>query len=177
ANEWIEKIDAVLSYRSTQKCFIDSAQLAIETIGSHYKNDSTDWIALLKPLQWVHQCHLGIKSGLLDASVAQYLDPSKELRFTTTELNHVKDLINKREGVLNELASFLQLDLTDFSDRCDSLSIHDVESLGSDIQKFYPLTRFNRLGAELDRIGLSKWKQQAFTWTNAPTLFRDCFRY
>ncbi|MCJ0803582.1 DUF3320 domain-containing protein [Vibrio vulnificus] len=177
ANEWIEKIDAVLSYRSTQKCFIDSAQLAIEMIGSHYKNDSTDWMALLKPLQWVHQCHVGIKSGLLDASVAQYLDPSKEVRFTTTELNHVKDLINKREGVLNELASFLQLDLTDFSDRCDSLSIHDVESLSSDIQKFYPLTRFNRLGAELDRIGLSKWKQQAFTWTNAPTLFRDCFRY
>ncbi|ENT7208763.1 hypothetical protein [Vibrio parahaemolyticus] len=65
--------------------------------------------------------------------------------------------------MLSELASLLQLDLTNFTDCCDSLSIDDVELLGKDIQKFYPLTRFNRLGAELDRIGLSKWKQEAFT--------------
>ncbi|TOP46480.1 hypothetical protein CGH14_23940, partial [Vibrio parahaemolyticus] len=38
ASEWIEKIDTVLEYRSTQKRFIDSAQLAIDTIGSHFKN-------------------------------------------------------------------------------------------------------------------------------------------
>ncbi|WP_031792303.1 AAA domain-containing protein, partial [Vibrio parahaemolyticus] len=94
ASEWIEKIDTVLEYRSTQKRFIDSAQLAIDTIGSHFKNESTDWIAILKPLQWVHQCHSGIKSGSLDASAAQYLDPSKEIGFTTTELNHVKELIS-----------------------------------------------------------------------------------
>ncbi|WP_240507712.1 MULTISPECIES: DUF3320 domain-containing protein [unclassified Vibrio] len=176
-NEWIERIDTVLEYRSTQKRFIDSAQLAIDTIGSHFKNESTDWIAILKPLQWVHQCHSGIKSGSLDASAAQYLDPSKEIGFTTTELNHVKELISKRESMLSELASLLQLDLTNFTDCCDSLSIDDVELLGKDIQKFYPLTRFNRLGAELDRIGLSKWKQEAFTWANVPTLFRDCFKY
>ncbi|WP_257971288.1 hypothetical protein, partial [Vibrio parahaemolyticus] len=125
ASEWIEKIDTVLEYRSTQKRFIDSAQLAIDTIGSHFKNVSTDWIAILKPLQWVHQCHSGIKSGSLDASAAQYLDPSKEIGFTTTELNHVKELISKREGMLSELASLLQLDLTNFTDCCDSLSIDD----------------------------------------------------
>jgi very-short-patch-repair endonuclease/DNA polymerase III delta prime subunit len=177
ASEWIENIDAALEYRSTQKCFIDSAQLAIDTIGSHFKNESTDWKAMLKPLQWVQECHAGIKSGALDNSVAQYLDPSKEISFTTAELDQVKILIDKRSNLMNELALLLRLDLTTFVELSDVLPCDDVETIGSDIEKFYPLTRFNRLGAELEAIGLSLWKQQAFSWTNASTLIRDCFKF
>ncbi|PMG64365.1 DUF3320 domain-containing protein [Vibrio lentus] len=177
ASEWIEKIDAVLEYRSTQKSFIESAQLAIDTIGSHFKNESTDWKAILKPLQWVQQCHSGIKSGTLDHSAAQYLDPSKEISFTTTELDKVNALIEKRTNVINELSSLLELDLSSFVERCDALQCEEVETIESDIQKFYPLTRFNRLGSDLDAVGLSDWRQQAFTWTQESTLIQDCFKF
>ena len=177
ASEWIKKIDSVLEYRVIQKSFIESAQLAIDTIGSHFKNESTDWKAILKPLQWVHQCHAGVKSGLFDTSVVHYLDPLKEITFSKSELDQVKELVSKRSDVISELASLLHLDLSTFTKRCDSLLCDDVDSCDVDIQKFYPLTRFNRLGAELDGIGLSEWKQMAFSWADTPTLIRDCFKF
>ncbi len=176
-NDWIEKIDAVLAYRSSQKYFIDSAQLAIDIIGNHFKNEHTDWKGMLKPLQWVQQCYLGIKSGVLDHSAAQYLDPSKEIAFTTAELDKVNALIEKRTKEINELASLLQLELSSFVERCDALQCDEVERIESDIGKFYPLTRFNRLGSDLDAIGLLAWRELAFSWTKESRLIRDCFKY
>ncbi|WP_139685829.1 DUF3320 domain-containing protein [Vibrio tasmaniensis] len=177
ASDWIEKIDTVLKYRSTQKHFVESAQLAIDTIGSHFKSESTDWKAILKPLQWVNQCHVGIKSGSLDSSLAQYLDPSKEIGFSTIELEQVKELISQRNEVMGQLASLLQLDLANFIVRCDSLPCDGVELFDTDLQKFYPLTRFNRLASELDSVGLCDWRKKAFVWSDTPTLIRDCFKF
>ncbi|SMY31658.1 ATP-dependent RecD-like DNA helicase [Photobacterium malacitanum] len=177
ASEWIKKIDKVLEYRGIQKNFIDSAQLAIDMIGSHFKNESTDWKAILKPLQWVNKCHAGVKSGSLDTSVVHYLDPSKEITFSKVALDQVKELVSKRYDMLSECASLLQLDLANFTERCDALSCDDVDVYSVDILKFYPLTRFNRLEGELDKIGLSEWHQRAFSWDDVPTLIRDCFKF
>ncbi len=118
ASEWIKNIDTLLDYRIAQKSFIESAQLTIEAIGSHFKNESTDWKSILKPLQWVHQCHSGVKSGSLDTSVMHYLDSSKEIRFSTIDLEQVNELAVKRSDVITELASLLQLDLATFTKRC-----------------------------------------------------------
>jgi len=176
AMDWVEQIDSILEYKSAQKRFVESAQLAIQTIGDNFKNDSTDWKSVLAPLKWVYQCHISLRDGSLDQGLERYLDPASIVSFSQQDLDSVEQQFVERELVLKELCALLELDSEAFTASVDVLSLGSNE-LSPDIQHFYPLARFNRLSEQLSGMGLSEWSSLAFKWGAEPQLLNDGFRY
>lgn len=177
ASDWLENIDTVLEYKTAQKAFIDSAQLAIKTIGDNFKNESTDWKAVFAPLQWVHQCHQGLKEGQIDPQLSQYLNPSLELAVSAQQLTDLTEQLAQRDKMIAQLSSALSMDCQSFTDRLAELEIDAVEAIGQDVKKLYPLTRFNRLKQQLEEFGLTEWVSLAFVWQQNAEALRDGFKY
>jgi very-short-patch-repair endonuclease len=177
ATNWVELIDSILEYKSSQKSFIESAQLAIQTIGDNFKSESTDWKSVFAPLKWVHQCHTGLKDGSFDQGLEHYLDPTNTVSFSQQDLDSIELKLSERELIIQEISVFIELDADDFANSLNDLPLDTDDNLSADIQHFYPLTRFNRLSEQLSEMGLSKWSNLAFSWMAEPQLLNDSFKY
>ncbi|MDO6496810.1 DUF3320 domain-containing protein [Photobacterium sanguinicancri] len=176
-NDWVQQIDSILEYKSTQRAFVESAQLAIQVIGGNFKNTNTDWKALFAPLQWINQCHHSLKNGRFDQGLERFLDPKIPVSISQNDLKNIEDKLALRTQVLQAISELLALDVDTFQSHINTLSINDTERLILDIQHFYPLTRFNRLSEQLNELGLAKWSELAFTWAAEPQLLREGFKY
>ncbi|PMH46123.1 hypothetical protein BCU68_08600 [Vibrio sp. 10N.286.49.B3] len=176
-NDWIGQIDAVIAYQSTQKRFIDSAQLLIQIIGHNFNHDNTDWKAIFAPLEWINQCYSSLKSSKFDKELERYIEPTLSIAFIKESLHSIEQKQAEKYQLLNDISALLALDVEQFQNRVDDLALDEIDNLNDAIQHVYPLTRFNRLSSQINEIGLPKWSELAFSWQHDPDILRDGFKY
>ncbi|CAM4177669.1 DUF3320 domain-containing protein [Vibrio neonatus] len=175
-NDWLNAIDAMQDFESKQKKFVESAQVAIAVIGSHYRNSNTDWGSLLEPLQWLYQATTAINEQRIDPSVANVFD-AQQSPISQGQMDTVNEQLATHDALLDELCIALQMDVEAFAEQLSLRSMQQLQALPIDLDALYELVRFNRISARLDEQELSAWSILARTWQSKPESLLLAFQY